>query len=344
MTDGTQANPTAVLTDIGRIEIEDRAVPSPGEGEVLVAVRAVGVCGSDIHFFEEGRVGESVVHPPHVLGHEASGVVASVGSGVTDLEPGTRIAIEASLPCGVCRLCRAGRYNLCPRMRYLSAPGAEGAFTRFLVCRREFCFPVADAVSDEAAALLEPLSIVLAASRLAELRLGDRVLITGAGPIGLLALHIARAGGATDVTVTDVDEARLAKAHELGADQVVDVRRTAVADLTVDADLLMECSGNPAALSDGIHGIRAGGRVAVVGMPPGEVSVPLSLMQANELRMVTTFRLANTYPVAVRLAERRMVDLDGIVSGHYPLAETARALRAARDVPGTLKVVVHPQW
>lgn len=344
MTGESGGNQTAVLTAIGRIEIEDRAVPSPGEGEVLVAVRAVGVCGSDIHFFEEGRVGESVVLPPHVLGHEASGVVAAVGPGVSDLPVGTRIAIEASLPCGVCRVCRAGRYNLCPRMRYLSAPEAEGAFTRFLVCRREFCFPVDDTVSDEAAALLEPLSIVLAASRLAELRLGDRVLITGAGPIGLLALQLARASGATDVSISDVDDARLAKARELGADQVVDVRRDSVADLTVDADLFMECSGNPAALSDGVRGVRAGGRVAVVGMPPGDVTVPLSLMQANELRMVTTFRLANTYPVAVRLAERRMVDLDGIVSGHYPLAETVQALRAAHDVPGTLKVVVHPQW
>lgn len=337
------ANRVAVMQGIGELEIEARPLPEPGEGEVIVEVRAVGVCGSDVHFFEHGRIGLDVVNPPHVLGHEVSGVVVAHGQGVTDPPVGARVAVEPSRPCGTCRICREGRYNLCADMRYFSAPPTDGAFAEFVVVPKSFAYPVPDSISDDAAALIEPLSVAVHAARRAEIGAGDRVLITGAGPIGLLMAQVARAAGAAEVTVSDVNPARLSLAESMGASRVVDVSQMPLADVGLEVDVLVECSGNVNALPDAIRCIGPGGVAAVVGMSPTEdVTLPLAFMQAREIRLVPTFRFANAYRRAIGLVASGAVRPESIVTGHFPLEDTGLALRAGRTDPNSVKAMVTP--
>ncbi len=199
MTTGASAPPAtmrvSVLHEAGRLELADWPVPAPGPGEVLVAVRSVGVCGSDVHYFQHGRIGDFVVRSPLVLGHEVSGRIAAAGPGVDPRRVGSRVAVEPGAACGACAQCKAGRYNLCPDMRFFATPPVDGALAEYVVVRADLAFDLPDAVSDDAAALLEPLSVGIWATGKARLTAGSSVLIAGAGPIGLVAAQVARAGG-----------------------------------------------------------------------------------------------------------------------------------------------------
>jgi L-iditol 2-dehydrogenase len=330
-------NRAAVLTRTREIVLEDRPVPEPGPREVLVEIAAVGVCGSDVHYYEHGRIGDFVVESPLVLGHESAGRVVALGSEASRHAIGDRVTLEPGVPCGRCRECRAGRYNLCPDVVFLATPPVDGAFTNFVAIHEDFAFALPDAISDDAGALMEPLSVGIWACRKAGVSAGDRVLVTGAGPIGLLAMQVARASGAT-VTVSDVSEERLALAERTGADRTV---RDNLAGLEVDS--LIECSGHPRALADGIAALRPAGTAVVVGMGPGATAeVPLALVQSRELWLTGTFRYANTYPTAIALVTDGRVDVEAIVTGHFALDDTEAALRASRDDPASVKVVVRP--
>ena len=332
------SNRVAVLTRPGEIALEQRAMPAPGPREVLVRVSAVGVCGSDVHYYEHGRIGDYVVEAPLVLGHEASGRVVAVGPEVTRHAVGDRVTLEPGVPCGRCRECRAGRYNLCPDVVFFATPPVDGAFAEHVAIHEDFAFALPDELSDEAGALMEPLSVGIWACRKAGVGPGDRVLVTGAGPIGLLAAQVARAAGASRVEVSDVNEERLAHAERAGAHP-----RRAGHDTASEADVLIECSGHPAALTAGIEALRPAGTAVVVGMGPGATAeLPLALIQTRELWLTGTFRYANTYPAAIALAASGQVDLDAIVTGHFALAETEAALRAGREDPAAVKAVVHP--
>jgi L-iditol 2-dehydrogenase len=330
-------NRAAVLTRPGEIMIEERPIPQPGPREVLVEITAVGVCGSDVHYYEHGRIGDFVVEAPLVLGHESAGRVVALGEGVTRHAVGDRVTLEPGVPCGHCRECRAGRYNLCPDVVFLATPPVDGAFTNHVAIHEDFAFALPDAMSDDAGALMEPLSVGIWACRKAGVTAGDHVLVTGAGPIGLLAMQVARASGAS-VTVSDMSEARLALAERTGAD------RTVRGDVSgIEADSLLECSGHPAALAGGIAALRPAGTAVAVGMGPGATAeIPLALVQSREIWLTGTFRYANTYPTAIALVAGGRVDVEAIVTGHFPLEETEAALRAGRDDPASVKAVVHP--
>ncbi len=199
----------SVLRGIDDVGLEERRVPSPGPREVLVQVTAVGVCGSDVHYFQHGRIGNHVVHEPLILGHEPSGRLVAVGAEVTRHEVGQRVSIEPGVPCLSCEQCLAGRYNLCPRMRFLATPPIDGAFCEYVAVHEAFAHAVPDHITDDAAAMLEPLSVGIWACRKGRVGPGDRVLVNGAGPIGLLAAQTALAFGATEVVVADVNAHRL---------------------------------------------------------------------------------------------------------------------------------------
>jgi L-iditol 2-dehydrogenase len=328
----------AVLRGVGDVAVEERPVPEAGPGEVVVRVASVGVCGSDTHYYEHGRIGRFVVDSPLVLGHEAAGEVAALGPGVTALTVGQRVSVEPGVPDLTCPQCLAGRYNLCPGMRFFATPPIDGAFAEYVVVHAAFAHPVPDTISDDAAALLEPLSVGIWACRKAEVRAGDRVLVTGAGPIGLLAMQVARASGATELVVSDTNEHRLALARRTGA-----TRTVAPGDELGEVDALIECSGHPAALADGIAAIRPAGTAVIVGMGPGDTAeVPLSLIQNREIWLTGTFRYANTYPTAIALAASGRVDLRAIVTGRYPLDDAEAALRAGRADSASVKVMVLP--
>ena len=327
----------------GRIEIEERPVPTPGPGQVLVEVSAVGVCGSDVHWFTEGRIGELTVDGPLVLGHEASGVVVELGPGVSQLRPGQRVAMEPGVPCRRCRACRGGEYNLCPEVRFFATPPVDGTFARYVVHDQDFCYPVPDTMSDDAAALVEPLSVGVYAAWKARLAVGDRVLVTGAGPIGLLVAAVARRAGAAQVVVSDTQPSRLALARRMGATHVEDVSAGGRSLAGLGADVLVECSGATPALHAGLRALREGGRAVVVGMSAStEVPLPLSYLQRREIELSGTFRYANTYPTAIALASSGDVDLDALVTGHYGLAQVEDALYASRRDPLAVKPVVVP--
>jgi L-iditol 2-dehydrogenase len=337
-------NRAAVLHAPGDLRLEDRPVPEPGPREVLVEIATVGVCGSDIHYYEHGRIGSFVVREPLVLGHESSGRVAALGPGASKHAVGDRVALEPGVPCGSCRECRAGRYNLCRDVRFFATPPIDGAFANFVTIHEDFAFALPESVSDAAGALMEPLSVGVWACQKANVSAGDRVLVTGAGPIGLLAVQAARAFGATEITVTDVNPHRLELAERTGATATVDVAETRLEDSGLEADALIECSGHPASLKAGVSALRPAGAAVLVGMGPEEEgTVPLALIQSRELWLTGTFRYANTYPTAIALAAHGRVDLEAIITGHYGLDDADAALRAGREDPTAVKVMVTPE-
>lgn len=330
----------AVLRGAGDVALEERPAPRPGPGEVVVDVAAVGVCGSDVHYYEHGRIGRFVVERPLVLGHEPSGTVSAVGPGVDPARVGQRVSVEPGVPDRSCPQCLAGRYNLCPDMRFFATPPVDGAFAEQVVVHGAFAHPVPDAVGDDAAALLEPLSVGLWACRKGRVGPGSRVLVTGAGPIGLVAVQAARAFGAAEVMVSDVNPARLRLAAALGATVAVDPGEIPLADLA--PDVLLECSGVPSVVGDGIRALGRAGRAVLFGMGGDEVPLPLSVVQERELVVTGTFRYANTWPTAIALVASGRIDLDALVTGHYGLADAEASLTAGRRDPASVKVLVHP--
>jgi len=333
----------AVLRGVRDIVMEERPVPVPGPGEVLIQVTAVGTCGSDVHYYEHGRIGDFVVKEPLVLGHEPAGVVVGLGQGATRHRPGQRVALEPGVPCSVCAQCRLGRYNLCPRMRFFGTPPVDGAFCEYVVLREDFAHAVPDTLSDEAAGLLEPLSVGVWACRKARVAPGSRVLITGSGPIGLVAAQSARAFGASEIVVTDVNADRLAVAAEVGATAVVDVSSRSLADTGYEPDVLLECSGVARATGEAIRQVGRAGRVVLIGMGGDELALPLAHVQGRELELTGTFRYANTWPAAIDLAAGGAVDLDRLVTHRFALGEVEQALTVAARDSTVIKPVVLPR-
>ena len=337
-------NQAAVLYAPHDIRIEERAVPKPGPREVLIEIKAVGVCGSDVHYYEHGRIGSYVVRQPLILGHESAGVIVDVGEGVGRERIGQRVAIEPGVPDGVCRQCRTGHYNLCPNVRFFGTPPIDGAFTNYVTILSDFAYALPAQMSDEEGALIEPLSVGLWACRKAKLRGGDHVLITGAGPVGILAMKVALALGVTEITMTDISPQRLEVARKLGATRTVNVAQQSLADAGVEADVLIECSGNQRALKDGILALQPAATAVAVGMGPGEeASIPLSFIQNREIILTGTFRYANTYADAIALVASGHIDLKPVITGHYTLAEAEQALQATQNDPANIKSVVVPK-
>ena len=328
---------TAVLVEPGRVELHARPVPTPGPGDVLVRVGTVGVCGSDTHYYREGRIGEFVVDAPLVLGHEAGGTIVAVGIGVADDRIGQRVSIEPQRPDPDTAETRSGRYNLCPHMRFYATPPVDGAFCEYVTIGAAFAHPVPDSVSDVAAALCEPLSVGIAAVEKAAVTGGSRVLVAGAGPIGIMVTQVARAFGATEIVVTDLDAGRRELATRFGATEVRDPRTDDVCQLGADA--FVDASGAPAAVTAGLSALRPAGRAVLVGMGSPTMTLPVQLIQNRELTLTGVFRYANTWPTAIDLIRAGRVDLDAMVTARYPLEKTAEALDSDRT-PGNIKSIV----
>lgn len=327
----------SVLRAARDLVIEQRPTPSAAAGEVLVRVEAVGVCGSDVHYYQHGRVGDFVVDAPLVLGHEAAGTVVDVGDGVADSLVGSRVSIEPGVPCRHCRACRSGAYNLCPDVQFFATPPVDGAFAEFVAVPSDFVTALPDTVSTAAGALLEPLSVAYWACRKANVRPGERLLVTGAGPVGLLVLQVARALGCTNVAVSDVAQQRLDTAAALGATST----HLAGTDPLPSADMLIECSGAAPAVAGGIGAVGAGGRAVLVGMGADEAVLPVSRIQRYEISVTGTFRYASTWPAALDLAASGAVELDALVTSRHALADAQSALEL-NPASGHIKAIVEP--
>ena len=328
-------NPSAVLHGPHDLRIEDRPVPRAGVGEVLVEIDAVGICGSDVHYFEHGRIGEYVVRDPMVIGHESAGRVVEVGEGVDPGRVGQLVALEPGVPCRRCAQCLAGRYNLCPDVVFFATPPVDGSIARVVAFDAAFAHPAPAGMNAEQAAMAEPVSVGVWACRRTGVTAGDRVLVTGAGPIGLLAGQVARAFGAATVVITDVSDFRLARAETLGLRPF-----RADAALAEEFDVLLECSGAPAALVAGMRALARAGRVALVGMGADSVPLDVPLVQGRELTISGVFRYANTYPLALQLISTGAVDVDDVITHRFALADTEAALTVGRRDPESLKAMV----
>ena len=328
----------------------DRLADRPlAADEVRAAVAYGGICGSDLHYYHRGAVGDFAIREPLTLGHEISGVVLEVGSGVTQLRPGTKAALDPSRPCLACRYCRAGRANLCTNMFFLGSAGrfphVQGGFTQHLVLRQDQVLPVPADTDLLKLSVAEPLSVGLHAVNRAGPLLGKRVIVTGSGPIGLLTARSARWAGAAEVVTTDVEDAPLAVARaHMGASQTVNVATTpdCLAPFEADGagfDVAFEASGSPAALASLFKVIRPGGRIVQVGMlPPGTAPVPVNLLQAREIEFLGAFRANDEFRLAVDLIVAGAIDVTPILSGTYPLAEAATALEHAGDRRQVIKL------
>lgn len=332
----------SVLDGPGKLRLEERPVPRPGPGEVLIRIRAVGVCGSDTHYFQHGRIGGFVVEKPLVLGHEPAGEVVAAAPDVDKLRIGQRVSLEPGVPNPLSPQALSGHYNLDPEVRFFATPPVDGVFSEYAVHPAAFCHAVPENVSDDAAALLEPLSVALAARAAGEVVLGSRVLVAGAGPVGLLAARVAQLAGGT-VTVTDVRPERLEVAARFGATTTF---TAADAPSPTDADgggftVFIDATGAESAVLSGLERLAPRGRAVLVGMGSDTIALPVPLLQNRELLITGTFRYANTWPTAIALATSGAVDLDSLVTSRHALDDVEGALLAGAR-PGALKAVVTP--
>ena len=331
----------AVLTPDRKIHVEERAVPHPASDEVLIAVSAVGVCGSDVHYYREGHISDYVVSAPLILGHEVAGTIVAVGDAVSSARVGQRVSVEPQRPCRLCDQCKAGRYNLCPQMTFYATPPIDGAFCGYVTIQDDFAHSVPESLTDEATALLEPLSVAVAACRKAQITRASRMLISGAGPIGLLLVQTARAYGATEIVVSELVQERRENALRLGATRAVDPVAEDIVDEGPRFDAYIDASGAARAVQAGIKCVRGAGTVVLVGMGADSFELPVSTIQFRELTVTGVFRYTDTWPAAIALASSGEVDLDALVTGHYDLATVEEALQADTHLD-SLKSIVYP--
>lgn len=335
----------AELADAGDARLRDVDRPKPATDEILVEITDVGICGSDLHWYEHGRMGDRIVEDPLILGHESAGRVAEVGSAVEDLAVGDRITVEPGVPCRRCEYCRSGRYNLCPDVSFMATPGTDGAFREYVAWPADFVHPLPESVSTRDGALCEPISVGLQAVDRGEVDVGDSVLVVGAGPIGTLAMACARAAGASEIAVTDVVDSKLERARSFGADHAIDGRADDVTGRVRDrldggADVVIEASGARPAVETALDTVARDGIVVLVGLAP-DAEVPVSTFDLvrGQVDVRGSYRFANRYDDAISLLSAGAIDVDALVDFTAPLEEIGSALERAGD-PTILKGMV----
>jgi len=339
-------NIAAVLNAVNDLRLEPRPIPQPKPHEVLVKMKSIGICGSDVHYWTHGRIGDFIVKAPMVIGHESSGVVEDVGSAVTHLKKGDRITLEPGVPCRMCDYCKTGRYNLCPDILFMATPPVDGSMVNYYCHAADFCFKLPDHVSLDEGAMCEPLSVGIHACNRAGVTIGSKVLITGAGPIGLMCLLAARAAGASEIILIDIKEDRLEVAKKLGATDVISATADVVAELKKrgfgSVDITIECSGAEPAIRTAIKATRSGGVVVLVGLGPAEIKMPIVDAAVREVDIRGIFRYANCYPKALALIASGKVDVKPLITHHFSLKDVIKAFETARDgTGGAIKVAIH---
>lgn len=323
----------AVMLGIGKMGFEEREIPKVKDDEVLVKLEYVGICGSDLHYYETGAIGDYVVEPPFVLGHEPGGTVVEVGKNVKHLKVGDRVALEPGKTCGHCEFCKTGRYNLCSDVVFFATPPVDGVFQEYVAHEAELCFKLPDNVSTLEGALIEPLAVGFHAAIQGDAHLGQKAVVMGAGCIGLVSMMALKARGVSEVYVVDIMEKRLEKALELGATGVINGAKEdvleRVKELTDGAgmDLVIETAGTEITTRQAIHMAKKGSNIVLVGYSKtGEMTLPMSLVLDKELIFKTVFRYRHIYPMAIDAVAAGKVNLKGIVTDVFRLDEAQKAM------------------
>ncbi len=346
---GSTSVKALVLTAYRKLEIRDVPRPEPGPRDVRVAVRACGICGSDVHGYD-GSSGRRI--PPLVMGHEAAGIVEAVGAEVAGFKPGDRVTFDSTIHCGECVFCRAGTVNLCDRRRVVGvSPGEyrqDGAFAEEVVVPERIVCRVPDPVAFEHAAMVEPLAVAVHAVKRARPAPGETALVVGCGMIGLLTLQVAKAAGCTRVIAVDLEPGRLAQAERLGADVTIGASEDVparIAELTAGrgVDVAFEAVGAAAPIATAMRGLRKGGTLVLIGNVTPRVEVDLQAIVTRELSLLGTCASSGEYPEALELLARGAVRLDGLISAIAPLEDgPAWFERLYAREPGLMKVILQP--
>lgn len=321
------------MLGIGKMGFEERDIPQPKDNEVLVQLEYVGICGSDLHYYETGAIGDYVVKPPFVLGHEPGGTVVEVGKNVKHLKAGDRVALEPGRTCGHCEFCKEGKYNLCPDVVFFATPPVDGVFQEYVAHEADLCFKLPDNVSTLEGALIEPLAVGFHAAIQGDAHLGQKAVVMGAGCIGLVSMMALKARGVSEVYVVDIMEKRLEKALELGAAGVINGAKEDVVQKVNEItngrgmDLVIETAGTEITTRQAIQIARKGSNIVLVGYSKtGEMTLPMSLVLDKELTFKTVFRYRHIYPMAIEAVAAGKVDLKGIVTDIFTLDEAQKAM------------------
>lgn len=343
-------NIAAVLYGPLDVRFDRLPIPEPGHNEVLLSMGSVGICGSDLKYWQTGKCGRFTLETPMVMGHEAAGTVAKLGAGVQHLKVGDRVAIEPGVPCRTCKLCKSGRYNLCKDVFFCATPPDDGNLCRFYKHPADFCFKLPEHVSLDEGAMLEPLAVAVYSCKRGKVRPGSKVLICGAGPVGLLAMIVAKKMGASSCLITDIDDNRLSKAQSLGASHVIKVTtddpkelanqiETALGD---QPDVSIECSAVDLSFRTAIYATAPGGSIVMVGRGSFDVTIPYTIAATKEVDIKGVFRYANCYPAALDVVSSGTIDVKSLITHHFSLQDTVAAFQTARSPSSkAIKVIIH---
>lgn len=323
----------AVMNGIGKMDLIERDIPIVKENEVLVKLDYVGICGSDLHYYENGRIGDYIVEPPFVLGHEPGGVVVEVGNKVKHLNIGDRVALEPGKTCGHCEFCKTGRYNLCPDVIFFATPPVDGVFQEYVAHEADLCFKLPENVSTLEGALIEPLAVGFHAAIQGGARIGQTAVVMGAGCIGLVSMMALKAMGVSNVYIVDIMEKRLEKALELGATGIINAKeKNAIEEVMKitnnnGCDLVIETAGTEITTVQAIHMAKKGSNIVLVGYSKsGEMTLPMSLVLDKELTFKTVFRYRHIYNMAIEAVASGKVNLKGIITNEFDLDDVQKAM------------------
>lgn len=325
-------NRAAYMTGLNKMEIREIEVPVPKEKQVLVKLEYVGICGSDVHYLEHGRIGDFVVNGDFILGHECAGTIAAIGPGVKNLKVGDKVALEPGCTCSQCEFCKTGRYNLCPDVEFLATPPYHGCLMNYIAFPENMAFKLPDTISTKEGALIEPLSVGMHAAKQGNVKLGDSVVILGAGCIGLVTLLACKAFGATDITVVDVIPKRLEYAKKLGASTVINA---AESDVLAEIDkltngsgvnIVIETAGSAKTIAQTPYLVKNGGCIVLVGMAPQDIiEYNFAKIMAKEAEIKSVFRYRNIYPQAIKAISKGIIDVSGIITHEFAFDDVAKA-------------------
>jgi len=332
-----------IMSPVGKIHMEEIPVPQYGDDDVLIQIKTVGVCGSDVHYWEHGKIGEFVVDGDFILGHECSGVVTEVGKNVKNFKPGDRVTVEPGDTCGTCSFCLSGRYNLCPDVEFLATPPFQGSLCEYIAHPAKLTFKLPDSISLEQGALVEPFAIGMYATK-GVVELGSRVVILGAGCIGLVTLAAAIARGASEVYITDIYDNRLEMAKKLGG-KPINVSRTDASEIIKDVDAVIECAGSPKTINQAIKMVKKGGNIVLVGLyPQDDIPVNLNGIISKELNVSSIFRYVNMFPATVEAIDvlaKRGIKLEDIITHKFKFEDSQKGFEeVSKNKQSVVKAVI----
>ncbi len=325
-------NRAAYMTGLNKMEIRDIEMPVLRDRDVLVKLEYVGICGSDVHYLEHGKIGDFIVEGDFILGHECAGTVVEVGSGVKNLKEGDKVALEPGITCGQCEFCKTGRYNLCPDVEFLATPPYHGSLMNYIAFPENMCFKLPENITTKEGALVEPLAVGMHAAIQGNVKLGDSVVILGAGTIGLVTLLACKAYGATEITVVDVLPKRLEYAKKLGATATINALEVDVFS-EMDkitgkkgVDIVIETAGSARTISQTPYLVKNGGTIVLVGLAPQDIiEFNFAKIMAKEAQIKSVFRYRNIYPTAIKAIANGVIDISGIVTHEFDFEDSAKA-------------------